>query len=88
MADRTLVAGTEQFGPLGFGMQRMDQAVPSDLRPYPEAVDDPSTAGDPVNPDDVATLAGNAPAAAQAAASFFEAATPVTDVLVEMVAGP
>ena len=53
------MAGTEQFGALGLGFTLLNGAVQAALEPYLTALDDPSTAADLFNPDDLTTLAGN-----------------------------
>ena len=58
-----LVEGTEQFGMLPLGMTLIEGAVQNSAAPYLQAIDDPATAADLINPEDFATLAENAPAA-------------------------
>ena len=54
-----LVAGTEQFGALGLGLLLVNLGVQQGLAPYLGAIDDPSTAADLINPDDLNVLADN-----------------------------
>jgi len=54
-----LVSGTVQFGALGLGFTLINSSVQSALAPYLDAIDDPSTAGGLINPDDLQTILNN-----------------------------
>jgi hypothetical protein len=58
-AGSALVAGTEQFGALGLGFSLLNGAIQGALEPYLSALDDPSTAADLFNPDDLTTILNN-----------------------------
>lgn len=60
-AGSALVSGTEQFGALGFGFTLINSSLQSALAPYLAAIDDPSTAGGLINPDDLQTILDNLP---------------------------
>lgn len=56
-----LVQGTEQFALLPLGFALVAQGAYDVVLPYVRAIDDPSTAGDLVNPDDVTTILSQLP---------------------------
>lgn len=59
-----LVAGTEQFGSLGLGLLLVNLGAQQALAPYLGAIDDPETAADLFDPNDLQVIGGNAEAAA------------------------
>lgn len=65
-AGTALVDGTEQFGALGLGFALLNSSLQTALAPYLNAIDDPSTIGDLVNPDDISGLLANLPRAIEA----------------------
>lgn len=65
-AGSDLVAGTTQFGALGFGLTLFFGGIEGLLAPYLNAIDDPATAGSIIDPNDLALIGANLPAAIDA----------------------
>lgn len=68
-AGSALVSGTGEFGQLGFGFLLANLAVQTNLNPFLTAIDDPSAENFNAvfNPDDLAVIAANLPAAVEGA---------------------